>query len=312
MDNRATVKGVNKVFLFFTGLYLLFQFILGILTGIFGNKVLEGKYLYIILLINQFIIVLLPVLYYTLRNKLNIKSTFRFNRLKLIPAVIILAISVPAYFVASMLNNFIVFFLQHYIKLPEVPIPIPGNKIELLISLFVLAISPAICEELMHRGLFLNAYERRGTIRAVFLTAIVFGLFHFEITNLVGPIFLGILIAFYVVRTNSIYAGMLAHFVNNAFFVFIQYSYKNNFENVINVSITTEALTSISIIGTASLFIVFLLINVFKKVTQKTDVELPAIGNIQSDISSIFFHWPMILVLLVYIVILITYLIDLL
>jgi membrane protease YdiL (CAAX protease family) len=175
MLNRATVTGANKVLLFFTLLYLVFQLILSILTGIYGSRVLTGTNLYIILLINQYVVVLIPVLFYVWKNRLNPKKVFRLNKLRLKPAILILLLSVPAYFAAAMLNNIIVFLLQYYIQVPEVPVPVPGNVIQLVISLLILAVSPAICEELMHRGLFLNAFERRGTVRAIFLTAIIFG-----------------------------------------------------------------------------------------------------------------------------------------
>jgi hypothetical protein len=188
--------------------------------------------------------------------------------------------------------------------LPEVPIPVPGNEIELIISLLVLAISPAICEELMHRGLLLNAYERRGTIRAVFITAVLFGIFHFEITNLVGPIFLGALIAYYVVRTNSIFAGMLAHFINNAFFVLIQYFFNKDLIDRGSVTITMEALGSIVVIGITSLVFVWLLLKAFRKSTEKTYVKLPAISSVKADIASVFSHWPIVIVTVIYFVML--------
>ena len=65
-----------------------------------------------------------------------------------------------------------------------------------------------VCEELMHRGFLLTAYERRGSYRAVVIIAILFGLFHFDIMNLAGPIFLGLIIGYYVIRTGSIFAGI--------------------------------------------------------------------------------------------------------
>ena len=75
----------------------------------------------------------------------------------------------------------------------------------------------------MHRGFLLTAYERRGSYRAVVIVAILFGLFHFDIMNLLGPIFLGAVFGYYVIRTDSIFAGILAHFLNNAIVVVIQY-----------------------------------------------------------------------------------------
>jgi membrane protease YdiL (CAAX protease family) len=262
---------------------------------------LSGDNLYIILLVNQFVIVFIPVLIYTLKNKLNIKRVFRLNKLRFTPAVLILLISVPAYFAAAMLNNIMVYFLQYYIQVPEAPVPVPGNGIELLISLIVLAVSPAICEELLHRGLILNAFERRGTIRAIFLSAMIFGLFHFEITNLIGPVFLGSLIAYYVVRTNSIFAGMLAHFINNSFYVLTQYFYSRNMPPRGSIYITPAALGSIAVIGISGLILVWILLKVFRKATDNTYVKFPAISSVKGDIAAVFTHWPVVIVSTVYV-----------
>jgi hypothetical protein len=107
---------------------------------------------------------------------------------------------------------------------------IPQNMVQpsagagFLVSFFVMAITPGICEELFFRGMMMNAFESRLGYRfAAVLSAVLFGLFHFNLANLLGPIFLGLLFAWLVQVTNSIYAGMIGHAVNNGFAVTVSY-----------------------------------------------------------------------------------------
>jgi hypothetical protein len=87
-----------------------------------------------------------------------------------------------------------------------------------------MAITPGICEELFFRGMVMNAFEGRFGYRfAALLSALLFGIFHFNLANFLGPILLGVLFAWLVQVTGSIFAGMVGHAVNNGFAVILSY-----------------------------------------------------------------------------------------
>jgi len=67
----------------------------------------------------------------------------------------------------------------------------------------------------------MNAYGRYGPKRAILSTAVLFGLFHFNLQNLAAPIMLGALFGYYVHITDSIYSAILAHSLHNALSVTI-------------------------------------------------------------------------------------------
>ena len=168
-------------------------------------------------------------------------------------------------------------------------------------SLFVFAVAPGICEELMHRGLMISAYERRGTYTAIAFTAVLFGLFHFDMLNLLGPIFLGILIGYYVLRTNSIFTGILAHFLNNAIAVILSYlSTKIPAAETVN-RITSEQLILLIVYGVIGLILLSLVIMLFNKATKNRFAEKPPLASLKNDIVSIWSHWPIIAVTVLYV-----------
>ena len=91
--------------------------------------------------------------------------------------------------------------------------------------LFLVALTPAICEELVFRGVFFQGLAREMPAwRTVGVTALVFGAFHvsFETAiRLLPTAWIGFLLGIVVWRTRSLFASMLMHFVNNALAVVI-------------------------------------------------------------------------------------------
>lgn len=308
MNKKLTIKGVNKVFFFFASLFMIFQMIIVAIATKYGDRFIDNN-TYAIILINQYIVVLMPVLIYTIYSRLPIKETFRFNKLELTSAVIIIIASFPAYMVAVMLNNIAVFFLQFIGDIPQQAIPVPENIPQLIVGIFVIAVSPAICEELLHRGLMLKAYEKRGTFKALIITSVFFGIFHFDITNLLGPIFLGILIGYYVIRTNSIFAGMLAHFINNSIAELIFYfTADQRVPGVIRIS--TNELGAIIIVGLGAFFVLWMIITAFNRHTEGKFEVQPPISTVKKDVISIVSHWPIICIFILFITLAGLYLIS--
>jgi len=83
----------------------------------------------------------------------------------------------------------------------------------------VFAATPAICEELVFRGVLLGGTRELEPWRIIVLNGIVFGAFHLSFETVIRFLptaSLGMLIAWAVWRTGSIWIGVLMHFCNNA------------------------------------------------------------------------------------------------
>lgn len=304
MNKKLTLTGANILFFVFTVVFIIYQLILGV---ILGDRLNEN--LYTIVLINEFVMILAPVTIYCLVKRINIKETFRLNKPGLIPMLLITMISIPAYFVAAMLNNVLVYFLQFIGDIPAQPIPVPKNLPELITGILVIAVAPGICEEIMHRGFLLKAYEKRGSYRAVVVVAIYFGIFHFDITNFFGPVLLGLIIGYYVIRTNSIYAGILAHFLNNTIAELLQYfTGEQNIPDKLTISF--PELQEVLLVGFLSFIITAALMVLFKKVTEGRAEIIPPISSVGKDMKAILSHWPIILIIVIYILMALLYLLG--
>lgn len=302
MNNRITVTGANIVFFIFSAAFILYQLVFAL---VFGSDFFTRN-IYLVVLINEFVIILIPVMTYTIAKGADFKETFRIRKLKLIHGVLIVLISFAAYPVALMLNNILVYLLQFIGDVPAQPIPVPRNLQELLIGLLVIAVAPAISEELFHRGLLLSAYERRGSVKAVVITAVFFGIFHFDVTNFLGPVLLGLLIGYYVIRTNSIFAGMLAHFTNNAISEIAQYLLPDQVQPE-KLTVSSQELGQVFLLGFAGLIVTGLLLALFKRQTEGSAVIVPPISSAKRDFFSIISHWPVILTLILYVVLMLLF-----
>ncbi len=89
------------------------------------------------------------------------------------------------------------------------------KPVPLWIVWLVLAVSPAVCEELLFRGMILSGFRRLGMWPAILLSGLLFGLAHSSIYRLIPTFFLGVLFGYLVWRTGSVYCSIVAHALNN-------------------------------------------------------------------------------------------------
>jgi len=85
------------------------------------------------------------------------------------------------------------------------------------LSLFLLAVSPAICEEILFRGALLSGLRRDlGPARCLAWEAVLFGAAHGSIYRFVPTAILGMVLAAITLRTKSLFPAILLHATYNA------------------------------------------------------------------------------------------------
>ncbi len=93
----------------------------------------------------------------------------------------------------------------------------PTGDRGLLATLFLMALSPAICEEALFRGPILRGLRSRfSPLLAAILTGLLFGLFHLDAWRLLPTALLGMGLSGIALAADSVVPAMAAHFVNNA------------------------------------------------------------------------------------------------
>lgn len=113
-------------------------------------------------------------------------------------------------------------------------------KQPVILMLIVMALMPAIGEEICFRGFLYGGLKNKYGVKwAVVLSAIVFGAFHMSLVKLLPTAMLGACLAYIVSVSGSIYIGMVLHFVNNAFSV-LQMKYPDVSAKLFPVFMKTE------------------------------------------------------------------------
>ncbi|WP_317854066.1 type II CAAX endopeptidase family protein [Chakrabartyella piscis] len=82
-------------------------------------------------------------------------------------------------------------------------------------TLVAMAILPAILEELLVRGIFLSGYQMLGRKRAIFCSALLFGMLHMNPQQFFYAFIAGLFFCFLVERSGSIFASIIPHFIIN-------------------------------------------------------------------------------------------------
>lgn len=91
-------------------------------------------------------------------------------------------------------------------------------------ALAVIAVTPAVCEEMLFRGMIFHSMKAKYRITtAMIAVAVLFGLYHMSLVKFIPTGFLGLMLCYVVYKTGSIYPAMLIHFINNAISVLISY-----------------------------------------------------------------------------------------
>jgi uncharacterized protein len=95
----------------------------------------------------------------------------------------------------------------------------------LMFNLFMIALLPALGEELMFRGVLQRLFNdwTKNIHLSIFLAALVFGLFHLQFYGLLPRVFLGMVLGYLFYWTGSLWVPIFVHFMNNASAVIAAY-----------------------------------------------------------------------------------------
>lgn len=99
----------------------------------------------------------------------------------------------------------------------------PTTAIELLLNVLYVAAIPALVEEFAFRGVTLGLLRPYGDSFAIITSSVLFALMHGNFIQIPFAFFVGLVLAYAVVRTGSMVPAILIHFINNAMSCFMGY-----------------------------------------------------------------------------------------
>lgn len=91
-------------------------------------------------------------------------------------------------------------------------------------GLLLMALLPAVCEELLFRGYLYTAFKKQcKPVFAMLWVSLLFAISHMSLIKIIPTAILGCALYYLREKSGSLFAGSLMHFLNNALAVFVLY-----------------------------------------------------------------------------------------
>ena len=200
-----------------------------------------------------FMFVVPPVVYYYHTRKENQMQDLGFRSLTppwwlILIGVALMFVSLPVTNQLTSWNEGMSFgkglaWLEEWIKSMEETAKVATEKMlnvntigGLLLNLVVVALIPALGEELTFRGVLQQSLTRgiKNPHMAIILAAAIFSFIHFQFYGFLPRMFLGILLGYMFYITGSLWTSILMHFLNNGTAVLLYYL---NHKGIIDVDV---------------------------------------------------------------------------
>lgn len=236
----------------------------------------------------QYIAFLIPISIYLFINRKEAERILRPNRLNFPSLIIIFLI-----WMASL--PIMLLFIELYVKFfgSTLADMVTEDFHDLFIwNFFFTAITPAFIEEILMRGIILDGYRNKPKFIAALLNGFMFGMLHLNSFQFFHTFIAGLIASYIVFATNSIFAGITIHLINNGLPLIINYLYPPD----PNIAYAGEPdfllLASFAIVGAYS---IYLLINLLFRVN-KIPIKKDRIYSQEK-----IFNFPLILSTLIFI-----------
>ena len=258
------------------------QFIGSLILGsTIGNKLTTGQ----LLVFSQVAFLLIPTAIYFIVTKKPIKETLKLKKLYMTDIICLIAIGILCYPIAGLCANISSIFFENNVQ--AVVNELEGTSFFTLIG--IMALTPAICEELVMRGVVLSEYKYKTTFKAAIMNGIIFGLMHLSGQQFLYAAILGFVFAYIVRVTGSLFSTMIVHFVFNGFNMTVSY-FATTFQSdaaldtaPMTVDAFLSAIVTLSIISVVSGVIIWLLIRCMKKKREKLNSDFVSLDENEED-----------------------------
>ncbi|MGL4875535.1 MAG: lysostaphin resistance A-like protein [Clostridium sp.] len=202
----------------------LFFFIIlvwGIFSGAILNDIFRGLQIFdprIRLFMSHFISFFIPSIIYVIVTKQKFREVFSLRKLSVKEVLLVILLgficipftagfgSISSIFFENTISNFMG--------------SIGGTPY--LILLLLIAVMPAITEEVSLRGVVLSNYDEKSNFKAALVGGFLFGVFHLNAHQFIYTAALGFVLVYAVRMTRSIFASMIIHFIINGTSVTLQ------------------------------------------------------------------------------------------
>lgn len=187
------------------------------------GSILQVKFLLMGLLMTQIMIFALPVFaaWYT---KKDLKETFSIKIPGITEIFGAILLEIGTYVLIMPIGNVLQKIWPQDLERVEESFSLMLNDMTFVPTLLIMALAPAICEEVLFRGyLFSSVKKKFKPLPAILIVAAIFGIYHMSFIKFFTTGILGFAFTYVVYKTESIFCSSIMHFLNNGFVVVLTF-----------------------------------------------------------------------------------------
>ncbi len=180
----------------------------------------------------------LPCVFYLVSRRESFITRPEIYKMGAVQWILLLPLALCVDKIAEFVNVFSQLFTQNQIA---------NHMLELVlqypfpVAFFVIAVVPAVCEELIYRVVLYRGYRRSSALLAVLLTAFLFGIMHMNLNQFSYAFILGILFALINEAAGSVLPSVVLHLYINGRSVVLLYTTVNFLEGLREQYIAAKA-----------------------------------------------------------------------
>ncbi len=197
-------------------------FLITIITVMFAGFIPFGAYVrnFGLLLVISQLIIALPSIIYLYVTRQNVREKIGFRKVSLVNILLLALFAYCLSPVMTFINALSRLFVKDVITNTMASV---AQENSFLVSLFFIAVIPAVFEEGVYRGIFYQEYRKVNPLKAILLSALLFGLMHGNLNQFSYAFCMGLIFALVIEATDSILSAMVIHFLINGFSVVLLY-----------------------------------------------------------------------------------------
>lgn len=185
------------------------------------GSLLQVKLLILGVGLTQLIILFVPV-FFAWFGRVDYKETFSIKKINIKQLLFVIPLALGGFIVCNMACQPLAGFAPDSAEEFSNTFQLLLTEQSPWLTWLIVGIAPAICEEALFRGYFYGALKNKvKPWLLLVITALVFGIYHLNLYQGTYAFLLGLVLAFAVYKTGSIFSSMLIHFICNSIAVML-------------------------------------------------------------------------------------------
>ncbi|MCC0720693.1 ABC transporter permease subunit/CPBP intramembrane protease [Clostridioides sp. ZZV14-6105] len=208
----------------------------GLVLLIYAGSLVQIKFGTAGIVMTQVMIIALPLIFaYYIKADFREVFSIKIPTLKHLLGGVVLWIG--GYIIIMIITQLILFLFPQNMEVAESLNKSLFMKDKFLLNLLIIGLLPAICEEIFFRGFIFSAFSKskngvKSVKLAIICSGVLFGIMHMDFIRIIPTSILGIIFAYSVYKSGSIFVSMLLHFLNNSVAVIVNHYATGNIANL--------------------------------------------------------------------------------